>query len=173
MSFFNAWSQKIPDKSEKPIIHQFEGRWQGKATAYFPRDQGKANRIETVRATGKKVLKDTYVELSSTWTQPNGEYRTLLTFWNYHSRNDSFQILYLYDNWPGRVDYKLSYDTLTRTFSGSDTFIAKGGIQAEEKVEWVISADGKEIRSIEYNHLATDQEDYWPKTFEFVLRREE
>lgn len=153
------------------IIQVFQGQWEGEATAYFPRDAQKPNRIESIKAEGKIILKNSYVELYSTWTQPNGEFRELLTLWNYHIKKDSFQILYLYDNWPGRVDYPLGFDSLTLTFNGYDTFIANGGIAAEEKVEWIISEDGKEIRSTEYNHLYTDPKDYWPKTFEFILRR--
>ncbi|MEO9966771.1 MAG: hypothetical protein ABJF11_13320 [Reichenbachiella sp.] len=169
-----AFAQNKADANEiMSILENFEGRWQGTATAYFPRDKSLENRNETIEAVGEKVLKDSYVELRSTWTQANGDYRSLITFWNYHIKKDSFQILYLYDNWPGRVDYALDYDSATRTFKGYDTFVAKGGIQAEEKVEWVISEDGNEIKSTEYNHLATDPDDYWPVTFEFVLRREE
>lgn len=154
-----------------PVLHTFVGEWKGSATAYYPRDSTRNNRIEKINAEGKKMLKDTYVEISSTWTQEDGSSRELLEFLNYHVRKDSFQILYLYDNWPGRVDYPMSYDQETGTFNGYDTFIARGGIPAEEKVEMVISEDGNEIRGTEYNHLSTDPEGYWPKTFEYVLKR--
>lgn len=156
-----------------PILHTFIGEWTGDATAYYPRDSSRTTRFETIQAVGKKMLKETYVELSSTWTQKDGSTRELLQLLNYHVRKDSFQVLYLYDNWPGRVDYPLSYNEETRTFKGYDTFMARGGIPAEEKVEWVISEAGDEIRGTEYNHLATDPEGYWPKTFEYVLRRKE
>ncbi|MEO9802689.1 MAG: hypothetical protein ABJF04_05540 [Reichenbachiella sp.] len=169
--FLVCYSDLSAQSYNSKILHVFEGNWTGSATAYFPRDTTKENRIESIEAAGKKVLKDTYIEISSTWTQANQDYRTLLTLWNYHVRKDSFQILYLYDNWPGRVDYTLSYDSTARTFYGYDTFMARGNIPAEEKVEWVISEDGNEIRSTEYNHLSTDPKDYWPKTFEFVLKR--
>lgn len=156
-----------------PVLQFFVGQWSGEATAYFPRDSTKANRHETIRATGKKMLKDSYIEISSIWTQPDGTHRQLLEFINYHVRKDSFQVLYLYDNWPGRVDYPLSYDPDSKTFEGYDTFMARGGVPAEEKVVWKVAKDGSEIRGTEYNHLATDPDDFWPKTFEYVLRREE
>ncbi|WP_420580917.1 hypothetical protein [Reichenbachiella sp.] len=163
--------QSIDSFDPLPILHTFIGEWTGNATAYFPRDSSRATRFETIQAVGKKILKGTYVEISSTWKQKNGSTRELLELLNYHVRKDSFQVLYLYDNWPGRVDYPLSFDKETRTFKGYDTFIARGGVPAEEKVEWVISEDGNEIRGTEYNHLSTDPEGYWPKTFEYVLRR--
>lgn len=173
LTMFSAFGQGSANQGKTSILLSFEGNWTGSAIAYFPRDKERPNRTETIVASGQKTLKGSYIQLNSTWTQPNGDYRTLLTFWNYHVRKDSFQILYLYDNWPGRVDYALSYDSANRTFKGYDTFMARGNVPAEEKVEWIISEDGNEIRSIEYNHLATDPEGYWPKTFEFVLRRED
>ncbi|MDW3209897.1 MAG: hypothetical protein R8N23_08525 [Reichenbachiella sp.] len=157
----------------QPVLVTFVGEWTGQATAYFPRDSSKTTRLESIQAVGKKILKDTYVEIKSSWTQEDGSTRELLELLNYPVRKDSFQVLYLYDNWPGRVDYPLSYNEETRTFKGYDTFIARGGIPAEEKVEWVISKDGNEIRGTEYNHLSTDPDGYWPKTFEYVLRRKE
>ena len=175
--FFSCSVLKAQDKSKDfdpaSVLNSFVGKWSGNATAYYPRDSTKKTRYETIEAIGRKILKDTYVEMQSTWTQENGESRELFILWNYHIKKDSFQILFLYDNWPGRVDYPLSYDPISRTLKGYDTFIARGGISAEEKVEWQISEDGKEIRGTEYNHLATDPEDYWPKTFEYILRRED
>ncbi|WP_422359582.1 hypothetical protein [Reichenbachiella sp.] len=170
----SAFAQQESKKFEPlPILHAFVGEWTGEATAYYPRDTSKESRFESIRAVGKKMLKETYVEIQSTWTQADGTSRELLELVNYHVRKDSFQVLYLYDNWPGRVDYPLSYNEETRTFNGYDTFIARGGIPAEEKVEWILSEDGLEIRGTEYNRLSTDPDGYWPKTFEYVLRRKE
>lgn len=171
-TYFTVFAQNDTDKFDPlSVLHTFAGEWTGDAWAYYPRDSSRENRYETIEAIGEKMLKETYVELRSTWKQKDGSSRELLEFLNYHVRKDSFQILYLYDNWPGRVDYPMSYDQETRTFKGYDTFIARGGVPAEEKVEMVISENGNEIRGTEYNHLSTDPAGYWPKTFEYVLRR--
>lgn len=174
LSCISAYGQNESAKFDYlPVLHAFVGQWTGTAIAYYPRDSSRENRHEKINAEGKKILKGSYVALSSTWTQEDGSVRELLELLNYHVRKDSFQVLYLYDNWPGRVDYALSYDPDTRTFEGYDTFIARGGIPAEERVKWVISEDGKEIQGTENNHLTSDPEGYWPITFEYVLRRKD
>jgi len=153
------------------ILNTFVGEWEGNATLYYPRSEGKTERKETISVICDTVLKGTYIECNSIWKQTNGNTRELITYWNYDAWIDSFQILYLYDNWPGKVNYPLSLDSSKRMFVGYDTFIARGGIPAEERVEWFISEDGNEIWSNEYNHYQTDPEGYWAKSFEFVWKR--
>ncbi len=163
--------EKSRSDAATKILQSFVGEWEGSATAYYPRQEDKTPRKEMITVNARKMLKDTYVECSSVWTQPNGDYRELMIYWNYNTRADSFQILFFYDNWPGRVNYKLHFDPESRTLNGYDTFTGRGGVPAEEKVVWQISQDGNEIRCTEYNHYQTDPEDYWPTTFEFVWRR--
>ncbi len=149
------------------------GVWEGTATAYYPREKGKEPRIETVQAECKRALKGTYVECLSTWTSQAGNNRELRTFFNFDKRQNFYDILYLYDNWPGKVNYALYFDQKTKTFSGQDYFMAEGNTPAEEKVTWQISEDGKTVTSIEYNHYENEKPDYWPKTFEFTWKKVE
>ena len=149
----------------------FAGEWAGEATAYFPRREDRDDRHEDVELHCEQVLKNTYVQCRSSWTTTDGRTRELLVFWNFDEESDRYQILYLYDNWPGKVNYELAYDAATRTLKGSDTFEGPGGVAAKERVEWTFAEDGQEIRSTEFNRYATDPEGYWAKSFEFVLRR--
>ncbi len=168
--FFLALSVFAQADNKLDVLNTFVGKWEGKATAFFPRDDDRPNRTEEVTVECRKLLKDTYIECSSVWTQPNGDYRELMTYWNYDRRSDKYEILFLYDNWPGKVNYQLEYDPETRTFTGHDTFTASGGVAAKEKVEWHISEDGNTITSTEFNQYETDPEDYWAKSFEFVWK---
>lgn len=147
------------------------GKWEGTATAYFPREKGKKPRVESVLVDCRSAMKGTYVECSSTWTEENGQSRELRTFFNFDQKKNFYDILYLYDNWAGKVNYALYFDPSSKTFSGSDYFMAKGTIQAEEKVTWKISDDGMTVEGNEFNHYDTDKADYWPKTFEFTWRK--
>ena len=147
------------------------GKWEGKATAYYPREKSKKPRVETVKVECTKALKGTYVECISVWTSEAGNSRELRTFFNYDQRKEFYDILYLYDNWSGKVNYGLYYDPKTKMFSGQDYFMAKGTIPAEEKVTWQISDDGKTVTSFEYNHYETEKADYWPKSFEFTWNK--
>jgi len=168
----SAFGQNKPKTSSAfEILNTFVGEWQGTATLYYPRSAGKSERKETISVICDTVLKGTYIECNSIWKQTNGNTRELITYWNYDARTDSFQILYLYDNWPGKVNYPLSFDSSKRMFVGHDTFIARGGIPAQERVEWFISEDGNEIRCNEHNHCQTDPEGYWAKSFEFIWKR--
>jgi hypothetical protein len=171
MIIMSLSSPQVASQDTSNIIGIFEGEWEGNATAYFPRDKNRENREEVVKAECKKILKDTYIQCSTSWTRTDGRTRTLMIFLNYDNENKNHEILFIYDNWPGKVKYKLYYNEEERKFTGSDTFTAPGGIAAEERVEWFISTDGSEIRCIEYNHYVTDADGYWPKTFEFIWRR--
>ena len=171
VSFADDESEKAKEKEMLKVLDLFVGEWKGKATAYYERDKDREPRIETVKINATKILKNTYVKMESVWTTPDGNTRELLVFFNYNRRTDKFDILFLYDNWPGKVNYPVEYNPDTRMFSGYDTFTASGGVAAEEKVTWEISEDGNEIRSVEYNHYETDPKDYWAKSFEYVLKK--
>lgn len=160
------------DFSPDEVLEQFIGRWQGSATARFPRRPERALRQESVVADCKKALKATYVECRSQWTSTEGAIRELRMFWNFHPSEGQFEILYLYDNWPGKVQYLLEYDAEARTLTGRDSFEGPGGIAAEEVVTWQFAEDGQSIKSSEQNHYVTDPDDYWPTTFEFTWRRQ-
>jgi hypothetical protein len=149
----------------------FLGKWEGTATAFFPRDPERQPRRESVTAECTHALKDTYVRCRTTWVSEAGDSRELLIFWNHNSRENNVQVLYLYDNWPGKVNYPLEWDPETRTITGADTFTAADNVAAEERVRWQFAADGTEISSIEENHYSTDPEDYWARSFEFTWQR--
>lgn len=153
------------------VLDRFMGRWHGTATAYFPRRPERETRDETVEVNCERALKETYVECHSKWTDQAGVMRELRMFWNYHPRDGRFEILYLYDNWPGKVQYLLDYDPEKRSLTGRDSFEGPGGVSAEEIVSWQFAADGQTIRSTEQNHFATDAGDYWPVMFEFTWQR--
>ncbi|MBT8061506.1 MAG: DUF1579 family protein, partial [Gammaproteobacteria bacterium] len=110
------------------VLENFVGRWQGTATAYFPRQPERESRHEQVQASCEKALEGTYVECRSIWTDTNGATRELRMFWNFHAREDRFEILYLYDNWPGKVQYKIEYNADTGTLTGRDSFQGPGGV---------------------------------------------
>ena len=147
------------------------GEWEGTATAYFPRDTGRSPRVERVTASCEWALGKAYVECRSVWTTDEGSVRRLITYFNYNHRSGEFDILFLYDNWPGKVNYPLAFDPEQRTISGRDTFTGPGGVDAEERVSWRIADDGNTISGLEHNHFASDSDGYWPKTFEFEWRR--
>lgn len=161
----------LGQSNELEVITVFKGSWKGTATAFYPRSQDKPNRVESVVVEARKILRENYIECFSIWTQPSGEYRELMTYWNYDARSDKYEVLFLYDNWPGKVNYQLSYDEETKTFTGSDTFTTSEGVSAKEKVEWKVSMDGNTIWGVEYNHFETDPDDYWAKSFEYVWQR--
>lgn len=153
------------------LLNLFIGKWEGTATALYPREMERPLREEQVEVECRPVLGGTYIECRSTWTTGDGASRELLTFWNYDQAADSVNILFLYDNWPGKVRYALSYDPNKREIVGYDTFTA-GGIPAEERVVWSFSGSGDEITGTEFNHYSTDPEGYWPQTFRFVWKKE-
>lgn len=165
--FHNSYSQQIPLGKLKPII----GNWEGVAKRYNPRDSIQKIEIESIHASCKAILDSTYIECTTVWKSNNGSKRNLNIYFNYNSRQDLYDILFLYDNWPGKVNYPLKYSEADNTFKGRDDFIAKGGIQAEEKVSWQILDNGNRIISIENNHFNNEEENYWPKVFEFEWNR--
>lgn len=153
------------------FLDAFIGEWEGTATAWYPREDGRPPREETVRVTCRPVLNGTYVECHSVWTTGTGTSRELLTFWNYDQEVDSVNILFLYDNWAGKVLYPLSFDPESRELRGYDTFTASGNIPAEERVSWHLSGDLDTIQGTAFIHYQTDPEDYRPQSFRFVLKR--
>ena len=153
------------------VLDVLEGEWEGTATAYFPRSKDRPPREETVTVVSRKVLKNTYIQFHSKWTQPTGETRELFTFWTYSSEKKNYEIMFLYDDWPDKVIIPLSYNESLKLFTGFTDFVTPKGIPAKERVEWHISADGNEITGLEFNNYQTDPEDYWPMTFKFVWRR--
>ncbi len=166
------FSQTELQEDKKELLDVFVGEWEGTATAFFEREPERENRIEEISMVCKKILKGNYIRCESKWTNTkNGRVRDLVIYWNYDRRSDNYDILFLYDNWPGKVNYKLEYDKEATKLTGGDTFTASGNIPAEEKVEWVFSDNGNEIISREFNHYETDPDDYWAKSFEFVLER--
>ena len=150
---------------------QFVGSWEGTSTLYRPRDTTRDIRVETVRAVCDSILKGTYVRCQSRWTREDGRYRDLNIYWNYNALDSLYDILFLYDDWPGKVNYPLTYDAENREFTGVDTFTTPKGVAARERVSWTISADGNTIVGTEHNHFATDPPDYWPMSFKFIWHR--
>ena len=153
------------------VLNAFIGEWEGDATAYFPRDKDRKNRKEKVVVSGKKILNGNYIECNANWTQSNGENRELNIYLNYDKKKSLIDILFLYDDWPGKVNYPLGYDEKSRTLTGVDTFTTSKGVKGKERVEWWISEDHSIIVGREYNHYETDAEDYWPMSFEFEWKR--
>lgn len=153
------------------ILEVFVGEWEGHATAYFPRNENRSNREETVSAVCTKVLGGNYIQCITNWTQQNGQSRELYIYFNYDKRNEVYKVLFLYDDWGEIVQYPITFDSENNVFRGVDTFTTSKGIKGEEHVEWWFSEDGNEIRGKEFNHYETDQEDYWPQSFDFVWKR--
>lgn len=153
--------------SESPLNH-FIGSWEGEAIRFSPRKGLKEER-ETIKAECKSILDNTYVECTTTWKGKSSE-RYMNIYFNYNSKEDTYDILFLYHNWPGKVNYPMKYDENLKQFSGSDTFTAQGNIPAQEKVTWKILDNGN-IKSTEWNHFQNEDEDFWPKTFEFEWRK--
>ena len=170
-SFGQSQLNKIDSVRAVKLLNAFVGEWGGEATAYFPRDKDRKNRKEKVVVTGKKILGESYIECNTNWTQSSGENRELNIYLNYDKKKSLIDILFLYDDWPGKVNYLLGYDEKSRTLSGVDTFTTSKGIKGKERVEWWISEDHSIIVGREYNHYETDPEDYWPMSFEFEWKR--
>ena len=170
-SFGQSQLNKIDSVRAVKLLNAFVGEWGGEATAYFPRDKDRKNRKEKVVVTGKKILGESYIECNTNWTQSSGENRELNIYLNYDKKKSLIDILFLYDDWPGKVNYPLGYDEKSRTLTGVDTFTTSKGIKGKERVEWWISEDHSIIVGREYNHYETDPEDYWPMSFEFEWRK--
>lgn len=151
--------------------YAFIGTWDGTATLFRPRDTTRDVRIEAVHAICDTILKGTYVRGAAIWTREDGRARELNVYWNYDETTGQYPILFLYDDWPGKVTYPLDYDPDRREFTGVDTFTTPQGVAAKERVSWIISEDGNEITGTEHNHFATDPDDYWPLFFKFTWKR--
>ena len=170
-SFCQTQINTIDSVKAAKLLDAFVGNWEGEATAYFPRDKEKKNRKEKVFVTGKTILGGSYVECNTNWTQSSGENRELNIYLNYDKKKNLVDILFLYDDWPGKVTYPLGYDEKSRSLTGVDTFTTSKGVKGKERVEWWISEDHSIIVGREYNHYETDPEDYWPMSFEFEWRK--
>lgn len=161
------------DNSYLKEFKLLEGKWVGKSETYYPRDSSKEKRIEEVQVECQYILKATYMECKSKWTDQNENTRDLRIYFTYNSREKHHDILFLYDNWPGKVNYPLYYDSLKNKFTGSDNFISSGNIKAMEKVEWFLDEKENKIISREYNHFENESDTFWPKTFEFTWQKVE
>jgi Protein of unknown function (DUF1579) len=170
-SLCQTQTNQVDSAKAVKLLSAFVGEWSGEATAYFPRDKEKKNRKEKVEITGKTILGGSYIECNSNWTQSGGENRELNIYLNYDNKKAAINILFLYDDWPGKVTYPLGYDDKSRTLTGVDTFTTSKGVKGKERVEWWISEDHSIIVGREYNHYETDPEDYWPMSFEFEWRK--
>ena len=69
------------------------------------------------------------------------------------------------------MSYLLNYDESQNAFIGFSEFEDAEGVAGEERVEWRLSEDAKELRSTEYNHLESDPDGYWANSFEFVWQK--
>lgn len=148
------------------------GEWEGRSTFLFEREEGREPVHEDVRATCGYILKKTYIQCDTQWTRDgDGRKRTFRVHFNYNALDETHQILFLYDNWPRHFAYPLKFDETENAFVGLSTFENSDGVEGNERVLWSVSQDGNEVRSREYNHLATDPEDYYAQSFEFIWRR--
>lgn len=145
------------------------GDWAGEALHFYPREPGRLQRKEESRAECKYILRETYVQCDTVWTSEDGPERRLRLHFN--AMGSAYQVLFLYDNWPHHVAYPLTYDLDRRVFRGSSSFQNSDGTEGFERVEWNVSEDEREVVVQEYNHFATDPEDYWARYFKFTWRR--
>lgn len=149
----------------------FIGDWEGRSTFLYPRDETREPAHEDVRASCSAILKETYIQCDTTWTRADGRIRTFRLHFNYNDRDDGYQTLFIYDNWPRNVSYLLQYDDAEGAYVGRTTFETGEGVAGEERVVWRVSDDGREIRSEEFTRLETDTNDELLKSFEFVWRK--
>lgn len=149
----------------------FIGEWEGRSTFLFPRDEGRAPAHEDVTAVCKYVLKETYIQCDTAWTRSDGRTRTFRIHFNYNEEEGGYQTLFIYDNWPGISKYVLRYDSDAGDYVGFTEYENNDGVIVDERIVWVVSQDGNEIRSEEYHHAPSDSEGVWVQSFEFVWRR--
>lgn len=147
----------------------FIGEWKGEAVHYYPRDVSRETRTESVSAICDYILNQTYIKCETVWTTEGGKERKFLLHLN--ALEDTYQLLFMYDNWPRHVSYPLQYIAEKGIYMGESSFVGGDGIVGEERVEWLISEDKSEIVSKEYNHLSSDKEGYWAHYFKFRWKR--
>ena len=171
--YSQSQSSTIDSTNAKDLLNVFIGKWNGRGTAFYPRVKDRLDREETVTATGTKVLGGNYIQCSVKWTRKDGQSSELLIFFNFNVNINRYQVLFLYDDKGEIVYYPLTYYPKERVFKGENKFTTSNGVAAERRIEWWISEDGNEIRGREFNHFATDPENYWPRNFEFVWKRKQ
>lgn len=157
----------VQDESDL-LLPGFIGDWEGEAVAYNPLQPERGERREDISAICRPVLSESYVQCDARWSAESGTSRELLIFWNALAEVGRYEILYLYDNWPGKVQYPLDFDSDTRTLTGYSQFEA-GDRTAEERVRWIFSEDGNVISSEE--HVRYEGDPDWLLSFEFTWRR--
>ena len=166
-----AWAQAY---ESQPSIADFGfliGDWEGQSTFLYPREEGREQSQETVSTTCKYVLKETYIQCDTAWTNAEDRTRTFRLHFNYNQLDEGYQVLFVYDNWPRHVSYLLHYDDKAGAYIGLSDFEDSDGVSGQERVEWRVSDDKRELRSSEFNHLETDPDGYWANYFEFVWRK--
>lgn len=157
------------DESKTEDLEFLIGNWEGEAEHYYPREPGKPGRVEKSRAKCRYILQKAYILCKTVWTRGDGQERRFHLHFN--ALDSAYQVLFLYDGWPRHVAYPLTLNANRDVFLGSSEFENSDGTEGSERVEWSISNDQNEITVREFNHLATDPEDYWAHYFKFTWRR--
>ena len=147
------------------------GDWTGQSTFTYPREAGRTKSHEDVRAHCAHILKNTYIQCDTWWTNSEGRTRIFRLHFNYSKLDNAYQTLFVYDNWPRHVSYFLNYDEARNVYVGESDFEDAEGQGGRERIEWRVSADRRELHSQETNNLDGEPEDYWPKYFEFTWRK--
>lgn len=147
------------------------GEWEGQSTFLYPRDEDRSPAHETVQVSCAYVLKDSYIQCDTAWTNADDRTRTFRLHFNHNQLDEAYQVLFIYDNWPRHVSYLLNYDESKNAYIGFSEFEDAEGGTGEERVEWRLSDDQRELHSAEFNHLETDPDGFWANSFEFVWRK--
>lgn len=175
LAFIVLPTQSFANETDKePSIKDLDfliGTWEGQSTFLYPRDEERSPANETVKVSCAYVLKDTYIQCDTAWTNSDDRTRTFRLHFNHNRLDEAYQVLFIYDNWPRHVSYLLNYDDSEDAYIGLSEFEDADGETGEERVEWRLSEDERELRSAEFNHLASDPDDYWAKSFEYVWRK--
>ncbi len=172
--FFVSMPSIANDGVSKQSIKDLDfliGEWEGQSTFFYPRDEGRTPSHETVRVLCQYVLKDTYIQCDTAWTNAQNQTRTFRLHFNHNQLDKAYQLLFIYDNWPRHVSYLLNYDDDQKAYFGFSEFEDANGQTGQERVEWRLSDDKRELHSTEFNHLESDPENYWANSFEFVWRK--
>jgi hypothetical protein len=168
----SAFAQEESDPSISDMDFLI-GEWEGQSTFLYPREEERAQMHESVAARCDYILNDSYIQCDMSMTRPDERVRNLRLHFNYNRLDEDYQVLFIYDRWPRNVSYLLHFDAERNVYTGFSDFETSDGIAGQERIEWSVSDDGREVSSVEFNHMETEAKDYWSQYFDFVWRKVE
>lgn len=169
----NAESNQESNQELSPL-NDFDfliGEWQGEPTFYFPRILDREPLTRPLTTVCEYTLNQTYIVCNSTSTLSNGTSISLRMYLTYDAKNKGYQTLFIYDRRPLQVRYIMRYNDKTGTYVGFTPFENSQGAGGQERIEWRITSTREEFNWQEFQHYATEDEGYWPRIYNGVMRK--